>query len=165
MPWQETHVLEERLKFIAAYQSREWSLVDLCQSFGISRKTGYKYLARYRELGLDGLKDFPRAPKSHPNQTSSELEELILKARKRFPNWGAKKLLAWLSRKHPDRPWPACSTVGAILKRHGLVRTRRRVRRATPSTRPLQGATHANAVWCADFKGWFRTHDGKRVCR
>lgn len=162
MPWKETDVLEERLRFIAAWQTRSWSMADLCRCYGISRKTGYKYLARFKELGLDGLKDQIRAPRDHPNQTSPEVEGLVLEARQRHSNWGSKKLLAWLSRHYPDVSWPVRSTIGEILKRHGLTRPQTRTRRCTTSRTPFYDVTHANATWCADFKGWFRTRDGKR---
>lgn len=162
MPWKETHVLEERLKFITAYLEGGWSITELAHTFGVSRKTAYKYIDRYAESGIEGLKDLQRAPHSHPNQTSGMVESLIVAARKQHPTWGAKKLLAWLSRHHEGIEWPARSTVGEILKRHELVQPRQRKRRAKASSAPLGHADRPNAIWCCDFKGWFRTQDGRR---
>jgi transposase InsO family protein len=162
MPWKETHVLAERLKFITAYLEGGWSITELAHAFGVSRKTAYKYVDRYAEKGVEGLKDLSRAPRTHPNQTSAMVERLIVTARRDHPTWGAKKLLAWLPRHHPNIRWPALSTAGEILKRHELVAPRQRKRRAKPSGAPLSHADRPNAVWCCDFKGWFRTLDGRR---
>ena len=162
MPWKETDVLKERMKFIAASMEESWSMTELCTAFGISRKTGYKLIARYVEEGLDGLRDRPRAPKLHPNKTPSAIEALVVKARISHPNWGPRKLVPWLSRRHPSVTWPAPSTVGDILKRHGLVRPRKKRKRCTPATKPFAEALKPNDIWCTDFKGWFRTGDGQR---
>ena len=72
MPWHETHRVNERLKFVAAAQSGRHSMTELCASYGISRKTGYKILSRYERDGPDALRDQSRAPRTHPNQTSAE---------------------------------------------------------------------------------------------
>ncbi len=161
MPWKETHVLDERVKFVAACEAGEESMAELCREAGISRKTGYKIWKRYQELGLDGLKDQSRAPRRQAQETSLEVVDRIIEMRRRWPTRGPRKLRAWLLRHEPG-PWPAASTIGDILKRHGLIKPRRRRRKATPSTRPLGHAQNANDLWCADFKGWFRTGDGRR---
>lgn len=162
MPWKETDVLRERMKFISACLDETWSMTELCRSFGISRKTGYKLVARYVEEGPRGLYDRSRAPLSHPNKTPPKIEALLVEARERHPNWGPRKLIAWLSRRHRRVKWPSASTVGDILKRHGLVRPRRKRRRTPPLTKPFANALQPNDIWCADFKGWFRTRDGRR---
>ena len=161
MPWKETHVLDERVKFVAACEAGEESMAELCREAGVSRKTGYKIWKRYQELGLDGLKDQSRAPRRQAQETSSEMVDRIIEVRRRRPTLGPRKLRAWLLRHEPGR-WPAASTIGDILKRHGLIKPRRRRRKATPSTHPLGHAHNANDLWCADFKGWFRTGDGRR---
>lgn len=162
MPWKETQVFEERLRFVTAYLEGNWSVTELCHAFGVSRKTAYKYIERYTEQGVEGLKDLVRSPRAHPNQTSALIERLIVTGRQDHTTWGSKKLLQWLARQHPDVRWPARSTVGEILKRHQLVLPRRRIRRATPSKSPLEEATQPNSLWCCDFKGWFKTLDGRR---
>ncbi len=162
MSWKETCPMDERIKFIGYYLDEELSLSALCRAFGISRKTGYKYIGRYKEFGLDGLKDRSRAPHNHPNAVSIAVEEAILRLRSNHPTWGPRKLRAWLLHRRPRLQWPASSTIGDILKRHGLTVPRRRVRRSPPYTKPFIGCNAANDVWCADFKGWFNTGDGSR---
>ncbi len=162
MPWKETHVMEERLKFIGAYLEDEWSMTDLCRAFGISRQTGYKLVGRYRKEGVDGLRDHSRAPHRHPNEMARDVADRLVAARKAHPRWGPRKLRGWLVRKRPGRRWPARSTIGTLLKREGLVSPRRCVRRTPRCPGPLSDAGAANDVWAADFKGWFRTGDGQR---
>jgi putative transposase len=165
MPWKETRVEEERLKFIVACLDEEsgWSMSELCDTFGVSRKSGYKWRQRYRDGGLEGLRDRARAPRHHPNATAAELVAKVIAARKQHRFWGPRKLVARLKRGAPDLPWPAASTAGAILKRQGLVVARRRRRGAISAVRTaLSTPTHANQVWGVDYKGWFRTGDGER---
>ena len=128
MPWSETTKMRERVRFIGDLERELFSMSELCQRYGISRMTGYKWAERYQAQGLDGLKDRSRAPGNCPHRTEAAVVELLAEARRRHPSWGPKKLIAWLSRRH-DRAWPAVSTAGEILKRMGLVKDRRRRRR------------------------------------
>lgn len=162
MPWMETDVPMERLRFIDEHRKGCWSMTELCEAFGVSRKTGYKLLARFGQCGSDGLRDQSRAPKTHPNRIPGEVEHLVIQVRKQRRTWGSKKILAWLERHHPEASRPARSTVDEILKRSGLVQPRRRRRRCTPSAGPLIQADRPNAVWSADYKGWFRLGNGQR---
>lgn len=162
MPWKETCSMDERMKFIGWYLQHEWSMAALCRAFGVSRKTGYKLVRRYLELGLEGLKDMSRAPHYHPNAVSVDVEQHIVAARAQHPTWGPKKLRAWLQRQDSATRWPAASTIGEILSRYGLVAPRRRSRKTTVYRQPLLGCDVPNAVWSADLKGWFRTGDGVR---
>lgn len=165
MPWKETRVEEERLKFIAACLDEEsgWTMSEVCAAFGVSRKSGYKWLQRYRAAGLEGLRERARAPLHHPNATPAALVEQLVAARRQHRFWGPRKLVAALKRTQPDIHWPALSTVGAILKRNGLVEPRRRRRRAVGVVRPnLCTPTYPNHVWAVDYKGWFRLGDGQR---
>ena len=141
----------------------EESISELCRRFGISRKTGYKRINRFREYGYEGLGDRSSAPHSHPNATSPEVARQLIEAKRAHPTWGPKKLVAWLRAGTPEAPWPAPSTAGAILDNAGLVKRRRRRRSTAPWSEPFIQAVDANDVWCMDFKGWFRTGDGKRV--
>ena len=162
MPWKETHVMDEKMRFIAACVAGEEAMAELCRRSAISRKTGYKWLSRYQTHGAAGLEDRSRAPHHHPHRVEPAIERLILAARTDHPTWGPRKLLAWLERRHREAPWPAASTVGELLSRHGLVVRRRRRRRAAPSSPLPAMPTEPGALWCADFKGWFRTGDGER---
>lgn len=162
MPWKETSVVDERIQFVMELQRQEMSKAALCRRFGISRPTGEKWLDRYEELGLCGLADQSRAARRHPNETAEDLAELIVALRRRHPHWGPKKLRVLLEQKHPRMLWPACSTMGEILRRAGLTVSRKRRRRTPAYTQPFEACDQPNAVWCADFKGWFRTADGTR---
>jgi transposase InsO family protein len=163
MPWRESEVMEERARFVIEYESGDWNMAELCRHYGIARKTGYKMLSRWQGCGAEGLKDLSRTPHRHPNQTAAEVEEQILAARHLHMRWGARKLRSWLATRHPDRSWPAPSTIGELLKRAGLVSRPRLRRRTPPYTQPFAAAAGANDVWCVDFKGWFRTADGARI--
>ena len=163
LPWKETSVESERLRFIERVTAGEEPVTELCRQSGISRKTGYKLIHRYEAHGEDGLLDRSRAPHDQPNATPRELAERIVEAKCAHPTWGPKKLVAWLRDIDPGVSWPAPSTAGAILDRAGLVQRRRRRRRASPWNEPFAHAIVPNDVWCIDFKGWFRTGDGTRV--
>ncbi|MBL8768896.1 MAG: IS481 family transposase [Planctomycetes bacterium] len=162
MPWKATDVETERLKFVAECEKREFPFTAVCEAAGISRKTGYKILHRYRTYGVDGLKDRSHAAHEHPNRTGREIEERLVQMRREHPRWGSRKLIALLKRESPELDWPAPSTATDILKRHGLVATDLRRRRLGLRSEPFGETRHSNDTWCADFKGWFRTRDGTR---
>jgi putative transposase len=154
--------MEERFKFVQEYRKDEESLAELCRRYGVSRKTGYKWLDRYGAEGLEGLRDQSRAAAHHPNEVLSVVTEEVLKLRRQYPYWGPLKLRARLQREAPEIVWPAASTIGEIIKRAGLTIPRKQRHKATPSQSPLAHATAANHVWSTDFKGWFRCGDGRR---
>lgn len=154
--------MEERFRFIEDYKQNEASVAELCRRYGVSRKTGYKWLERYEVDGLDGLRDQSRAPRNHPNEVLPEVAEAIVALRRQYPLWGPEKLRARLARDVPEILWPASSTIGELLKRRGMTVSPKHRRRAGPSLNPLSHASEANRVWCADFKGWFRCGDGNR---
>ena len=136
-------------------------MTGLCTEFGISRKTGYKWVNRFHDRGIEGLQEQSRAPRSHPNATDPQIESGLLRERKAHPTWGPKKLLWKLHQQGIKEPLPSTSTAWAILKRHGLVETRRRRRRQEASSAPGLKVAGPNDVWCADFKGQFKTRDGE----
>ena len=163
MPWKESSAACEQRVFIEMWLAGEESVSGLCRLFGISRVTGHKRINRYREYGFEGLGDRGSAPHSHPNSTSPQVSRRLIEAKRANPTWGPKKLVAWLRAEYPEVAWPAPSTAGGILDRAGLVKRRRRRRKASAWSEPFTGAVHANDVWSVDFKGWFRTKDGTRV--
>lgn len=163
MPWKEIVVLDERMKFVLACgQSPSDSMAVLCRRFGISRPTGYKWLERYQRSGPSGLCDASRAPHTHPNQVSTDLQERIVSVRRAHPTWGPRKLRVILEREQPEEQWPAASTIAGILSRQGLSESRQRPSREPAAVSPLGPCLAPNRVWCADFKGWFCTGDGRR---
>lgn len=161
MAWRETGIMDERMRFVAACLEGGDTMSAICAAFGISRKTGYKWLGRYRSLGPGGLADLPRTPLEHGRATPGDLVVRIVAEKQAHPGWGPKKVAARLRRLSPELAWPAASTVGEILKRHGLV-GRRRFRWRATGTGPFAPVREPNDVWSADYKGWFRTRDRKR---
>jgi transposase InsO family protein len=155
--------MEEKLRFVFEYEQGHRSMTELCARYEISRETGYVWLRRYQALGVSGLVERSRAALRHQNQTAAEIEEMVLDLREAHMRWGPRKLKRILERDEPGRRWPAASTIGELLKREGLIVGRRKRRRTTPYTEPLAHADGPNRVWCADFKGWFRTGDGRRI--
>jgi putative transposase len=163
MPWKVSSVMEEKLRFILEYEAGGESMTELCQRYDISRETGYLTLRRYRALGLSGLLPQSHATHRHGNQTPEEIEQKVLELRQAHMRWGPRKLKRILEREEPGRNWPATSTIGALLKREGLVVARKKRWHTAPYTEPLAHAQECNRVWCADFKGWFRTADRERI--
>jgi transposase InsO family protein len=153
--------MDERLRFVVDCLAGEETMSALCAGYGISRKCGYKWLGRYREFGAEGLHDQPRAPLNHGRATPWDVVERIVAMKEAHPLWGPKKIMARLQRAEPFSGWPAVSTAGEILKRHGLVGRKRRRWKAVGNG-PWPAASEPNAVWTGDHKGWFRTRDGWR---
>ncbi len=161
MPWRETSLMDQRVQFIGDYTRALWPVSELCRRYGISRKTGYKWLTRYEAHGPAGLTDRSRRPHHCPTATPPELECALLDAKQRHPLWGAKKLLPILAMAHPTWPWPSEATANRLLKHHGLVRPQRRRRPHARAIGPRTLSQGPNDVWTADFKGEFRTGDGQ----
>jgi transposase InsO family protein len=136
-------------------------MVDLCEYYGISRKTGYKWIERFHEYGDEGLKDLSRAPNKLPcHYTSEQIERAIdLKYKRR--NWGPKKIVARLKEDYPNENWPSPSRLYQIFKDQHLV-TKTKYRSRVPATSPLGDLTKCNDTWCIDFKGWFLTANGEK---
>ncbi len=162
MPWREVCPMDERVRLIAAVLAGEESMSALCEEFGVSRKTGYKWMQRYLEQGLAGLEDRSRAPRVVPWAISQAQAEAISGVRREHPSWGPKKLRARLVERAPEQSWPVLSTISELLRRTGLSQARKRRRRATPNRGALRAPLGANELWCIDFKGRFRTGDGAR---
>ncbi len=159
MPWQETCYMDERTRFVGEVLAQEESMSELCRQYGISRKSGYKWLERYQ--AGEGLGDRKSGPRQAPWAIAKHSAERLLDFRVQHPNWGPEKLRERLAKRYPQERWPALSTIGDLLKRHNLVKRRKRRRTSTP-TGVLSQGLRPNDVWCIDFKGWFATGDGKR---
>ena len=162
MAWKETCAVDERLRFVLAVEAGDEPFAVLCRRFGVSRRVGYKWHARYLLEGVSGLSDRSRAPGRRPHSLCEEVAAACLAVRRAHPRWGPVKVRAWLERRAPGVAWPAASTIGALFDREGLTVKRRLRRRAAPRTAPFAACAAANEVWCIDFKGWFRTGDGAR---
>lgn len=162
MPWRETDAMSERARFVIAVREHGMSVAAACREFGVSRPSGYKWLRRYDEGGVAALADRSRAPGTSPHATPEPVIGRLVELRHRFPDWGPKKLRAYLSALEPETPWPAASTIGDLLTQRGLVEPRCSKRKAPAlSTTPLSHADRPNALWSADFKGQFRLGCGE----
>src|SRR5262245_36114681 len=160
MGWMETCVVNERMRFVMAAEAREEPFAAICRRFRVSRRIGYKWLARYRAEGVEGLRDRSRAPHNHPRAVPATKAERCLEVRKARRTWGPAKVRAWLKRHEPEIAWPAASTIGELFDREGLTVKRQLRRRSPPSSTPFSHCGTSNDVWCMDFKGWFLTGDG-----
>lgn len=152
--------MDQKTQFIADYLREIYDLSGLCSQYGISRKTAYKWIERYLKMGAAGLQESSRRPRVSPNATAEPIVQALVMLRRRHPDWGGKKLLKILAGRHPDWELPCRSTVCDILARHDLVRRKRRRRVIGHPGKPLTVVNSANELWCADFKGQFRTGDG-----
>jgi transposase InsO family protein len=155
-------VAEQRFELVRAMMSGETNAGEVCAAFGVSRKTGYKWKARYEAEGVSGLVDRSHAPLRHGRATAEEIAAAIVNLKHDRPEWGPRKIVARLERRWPEVVWPSHSTAGGILKRAGLVAVRRRIRQVRPTLGPLRHASRCNEVWTADHKGWVRLGDGSR---
>jgi transposase InsO family protein len=152
--------MDQRTQFIADYLRGCLSITELCALYDVSRKTGYKWIDRYLHYGPAGLDERSRKPRASPNQTDQEIVTALLEARRRHPSWGAKKLLVLLHKGHPRWELPRRSTVCDILSRHGLVPKQRQRRRIGHPGKPTSSILAPNDLWCADYKGQFKTGNG-----
>jgi transposase InsO family protein len=154
--------MDERMRFVIRLKDGE-TMASLCREFGISRKTGYKIFERYEQSGLEGLSDRTRRPFRYANQLPEQIEAAIVAAKKQKPHWGARKIRERLLRRLPHAvKVPACSTIHAVMDRHGLVTHAIRSRTKAQGT-PLSDGVHPNDLWSTDFKGEFQLGD-KRYC-
>jgi transposase len=157
--------MDERVRFIAEYQTQLFTMTELCEQFGVSRKTGYKLLHAYEREGPSGLAQRSRRPHTSPHATGADVVKAVLACRQDHPHWGPKKLLAYLRRHRPRLraadSWPGISTIARILARDGRVDISSRSRRRWSAAAYRTPSAAANQVWTVDYKGEFRTRDGQ----
>ena len=160
MPWSQTSPMDQRTQFIADYLRDVFGITDLCHHYGVSRKTAYKWIDRYLRHGPAGIEERSRKPHNSPNETVPEIVNAIIQVRQRHPSWGAKKLLVLLQKRYPWWEFPARSTVCDILSRHGMVLVTRKRRQIGHPGKPQSQILAPNDLWCADYKGQFKTGNG-----
>lgn len=153
--------MKERMRFVTDAERGLYSMTELCDRYGISRRTGYKWLDRYEARGPAGLLERSRAPRHCPHRMETAVAAAVTEARRQHPSWGPRKLLAWLEERRPALALPAASTAGDLLKRGGLVQGRRRRRQWAHPGAPTIVTAAANDLWTTDFKGQFRTGDSQ----
>jgi transposase InsO family protein len=162
MPFREQSRLEQRVAMLADYDTGVFTVSELCRDYGVSRPTFYTWLRR-REAGVaDWFVERSHAPLNCPHRTDAEIAAAVVAMKRKFPRFGPKKIKARLERERPEVLWPAASTIGGVLTREGLVEPRGRRRRPVELGPAQHVAASANDEWACDFKGWFRTADGRR---
>jgi transposase InsO family protein len=162
MPWKDIGPMDQRLRFVAAISSGGLSMSEACRLFGVSRKSGYKWLERYKTYGPGGLHDRSRAPKTVPWALDEGMVKRLVDLRQRHSSWGARKVLDYLERRYPRLQLPAASTVADLFSRRGLITKHPRRSRHQKAGTPLAHVHGPNDGWCADFKGHFRVGNGQR---
>jgi putative transposase len=160
MPWSQTSPMDQKVQFISDYLRGTFRMTDLCERYGVSRKTGYKWIERYIHHGPEALEERSRRPATSPNKTPDAVEALIVQTRHRHPTWGGKKRLDYLSTRHPELDWPHRSTACEIVKRNGLAKGKPKRRKIGHPGKPTSIGLGPNDLWCSDYKGEFKTRDG-----
>jgi len=163
MPWKETRVMDQKIQMVSDCLKGEHNISEISEHYRVSRKTVYKWLSRYQSGGIEALKEASRAVHDHPNATAPEIISKIIGTKLRHVSWGPKKVVSLLKRQYPAQRWPAVSTVQNILYKEGLVKPRKVKRHTPPYNRPFRECTKPNDSWSIDYKGQFRTGDG-RLC-
>lgn len=161
MPWKQDDIVELRKQFINEYLGKNYSSFSyLCQCYGISRPTGYKWVSRFMQGGMNNLVDQSRCPKHSPNKTPENICHLIIEKKLAHPYWGPKKVLDNLKKHDPTLVLPADSTAGEILKRAGLVKKRKKRWCVPANEQAFDEITKNNQVWGVDYKGQFKLGNG-----
>jgi putative transposase len=160
MPWSEVKPMDQKIQFVSLALNSTQSMTELCRLFGVSRKTGYKWLDRYHEHGIDGLKDRCRAPHHIPHRTPQKVIDFVINQRKKHPTWGGRKIAQKARKVAPDLDLPSETTLQHFIRQAGLVKARSRRRQSSHPGPPLTRPQAPNDVWTVDFKGEFKTKDG-----
>jgi transposase InsO family protein len=164
MPWKETTAVDHRNSLIDDWLTGHYAVTSLAEAYGISRQKAHKWIKRFQQGGRPALEDRSRAPQRQPRKTPEGIRDLVVALRRERPRWGAPKILAVLSERHPSLSFPSERTVHSILREAGLVRarTRRTRRERRGPAQPLTESTAPNDVWSIDFKGDFLLGNGVR---
>ena len=162
MPWRDVKPMDEKILFIADHLREPGSFSQLCERYGISRKTGYKWVERYPADGLEGLEERSRRPHIVAGEIPYAIRKAVIELRRqgREP-LGPKKIQALLSRRFPEQPIPSKTSIYNVLKREGMVEPKRRRRRVQPAPHRLATANAPNELWSADYKGQFKMGNGR----
>ena len=163
MGWQQTSVMEEKMKFIRAWRSDQYTITSLCEAFGISRVTGHRLIKRFEEEGEKGFEERSKRPRSVPHKTPKEVEDAIIQLRTKHKNWGARKFVELLKAEFKVEQIPSETTINNILSRNGLVKKRGKRPNKLEKLHPKYESNECNEIWSVDYKGKFRLGN-KKYC-
>ena len=155
MPWKVINQMNLKTELVKDRNDKNFSITDLSQKYGISRPTIYKWLERYEQVGIEGLKEQSRAPKNCPHRTSEKIINLVVQEKLKNRKRGPRKIRAQLKRRHPELPLPAISTMSYWLKKEGLVEKRKKRLHVPPYNEPFSDCHAPNDIWSIDYKGQF----------
>jgi transposase InsO family protein len=162
MPWKEVNPMQQKLLFIADYLRKIDSVSGLCRSYGISRKTGYKWINRYHADESAGLNERSSRPAHNPTKVPYSIQQAILELRQQFRTTpGAKKIRTLLEQRFPSTEIPSKTTIYNILHQAGMVKPRRRKQRVSPYPQPFAAVNNINELWSVDYKGQFKLSNGQ----
>ena len=165
MPWKGQSIMDQRQEFVKKSLSQEKPFRELCEEYGISEKTGYKWKKRFMEQGISGLEEMSRRPKRSPTQIGEDEVIKIIKLREAHPYWGPKKIQAVMQRENKYTEVPSISSIKRILDKADLTR-KKKVRKAEIGDKRLHQlipAEEPNDVWCIDFKGYWYSNGEKII--
>ena len=162
MPWKDVKPMDQKILFVSDYLRKSDTVSGLCRRYGISRKTGYKWINRYAAQGADGLRERSRIPAGHPATTPYIVRQRVIELRtttRLTP--GARQIRTLLQQRYPELPTPATSTINKILRQAGLSAPRQTKKRYDRDPRPLKQSRRPNELWSVDFKGQFKLGNGR----
>ena len=163
MPWKVINQMGLKNQLVTDHDKEHFSITDLSQKYGISRPTVYKWLKRYKKLGVEGLKEQSRAPQNCPHRTGQKILNMLIQEKLKNRKRGPRKVRAQLKRRHPELELPAVSTISYWFKKEGLVKERKRRRHVPPYTQPFCECYAPNDIWSMDYKGQFYMRN-RQVC-
>lgn len=158
MPWKEADPMKIKYEFVLKSFNKDKTFTELCRDFGISTKTGYKWLQRFLQGGFPALEELSRKPVKNGKKTPEEISVELIRIKNLHKSWGASKILEIYINNNPGKYAPVRSTVENIFLRAGFIERKKRKRNKT--TNRIQGRIipeRPNQVWTVDFKGWWYT--------
>lgn len=158
----EVTIMDQKQEFILKWLAGDTNFSQLCRESNITRRTGYRYVDKFKHYGMAGLENRSTRPHTSPNETPQEIVDKIIKLRTtgQTKGDGAKKILWYLEQQGIYRNLPSRSTISKILKKNGLIPERKRRKRVEPR-HPIFDPKESNEVWSADFKGQFKLKNGE----
>ena len=163
MPWKEADLMNVKYEFVMKSFNKEMTFTELCRDYGISTKTGYKWIQRFLEGGFPALEELSRRPANNGKETPEAISVELIRIKNLHKTWGASKILTIYKNNHPGEYAPVRSTVENIFFRAGFVDPKKRRRNKTTNRIQVKVVPERpNQVWTVDFKGWWYTKNKEK---